>query len=142
MSHLLFFPMAIFSKKTIKTDFSTRREAFNWMLSYLIEDKGMEPLDAAKQAEEFAQIVAANNGLPQQTAPEPKGMDRYINEVKKVVVMVKENPEIIEYGVPLVSFITGLFTGKKEASTSTNPDQVTYTQEQPTQEPIDFDKIP
>lgn len=130
--------MAIFQKKTVKTDFTTRSEAFNWMLNYLIEDKKIEPLEAAKQAEEFAKIVAANNGLPQQTMPEPKGMDRYIQEVKKVVVLVKENPEIIEYGVPLVSFITGLFTGKKaeQQAAMTDPDPAA------TQEPIDFDKIP
>lgn len=109
------------------------------MLSYLIDDKGMEPLEAAKQAEEFAQIVSANNGLPQQTAPEPKGMDRYINEVKKVVVMVKENPEIIEYGVPFVTFIAGLFTGKKEQTVNQN---INNNTQEPTQEPIDFDKIP
>ena len=99
----------------------------------------MEPLEAAKQAEEFAQIVSANNGLPQQTAPEPKGMDRYINEVKKVVVMVKENPEIIEYGVPFVTFIAGLFTGKKEQTVNQN---INNNTQEPTQEPIDFDKIP
>lgn len=130
--------MAIFQKKTVKTDFTTRSEAFNWMLNYLIEDKKIEPLEAAKQAEEFAKIVAANNGLPQQMMPEPKGMDRYIQEVKKVVVLVKENPEIIEYGVPLVSFITGLFTGKKAEQ------QTAMTDSDPaaTQEPIDFDKIP
>lgn len=131
--------MPIFKTKTIKTDFTTRSEAFNWMLSYLIENKGTEPLEAARQAEEFAKIVAANNGLPQQTEPQAKGMDRYLNEVKKVVVMVKENPEIIEYGVPFVSFIAGLFTGKKEQTA--NNDNNSYNQPTP-QEPIDFEKIP
>lgn len=39
-------------------NFKTRSEAFNSMLAYLIEDKCLEPMEAARQADEFADIFA------------------------------------------------------------------------------------
>lgn len=56
--------MSIFYKKPKELKFSTRAEAFNYMLSFLVEEKNVPPLDAAKQANEFAEIFATNMGLP------------------------------------------------------------------------------
>lgn len=138
--------MGLFQKKKqFETAFKSRSEAFNSMLAYLIEDKGMEPLDAAQKANEFAEIFAVNMGIPTNVEPPKKGVDKYLCEVKKVIMTVKETPELIEYGIPLVSFIVGLFTEKKLTSNNNN-NMTSVASAQPEQaapqEPIDFDNIP
>lgn len=137
--------MGLFQKKKqFETAFKSRSEAFNSMLAYLIEDKGMEPLEAAQKANEFAEIFATNMGIPANIEPPKKGVDKYLCEVKKVITTVKETPELIEYGIPLVSFIVGLFTEKKLTSNNNNMTSTVSGQPEQAvqQEPIDFDKIP
>lgn len=51
--------MGLFQKKRQpEMNFNTRSEAFNSMLAYLIEEKCLEPMEAARQADEFAEIFA------------------------------------------------------------------------------------
>lgn len=130
--------MSVFTyrKKTIETNFSSRSEAFNSMLAYLIEEKKMDPMQAAKEANEFAEIFAVNMGLPTKVDPERKGYDKVMYYVKETVTMVKENPEIVNYLIPAVTFVAGLFTGKKTEQVLENHE------EQPVvNEPIDFDNV-
>lgn len=130
--------MSVFTyrKKTIGTNFRSRSEAFNSMLAYLIEEKKMDPMQAAKEANEFAEIFAVNMGLPTKVDPERKGYDKVMYYVKETVTMVKENPEIVNYLIPAVTFVAGLFTGKKTEQVQENHE------EQPVvNEPIDFDNI-
>ncbi len=130
--------MSVFNykKKSFETNFRTRDEAFSAMLAYLIEEEKMKPLDAAKQANEFAEIFAANMGIPTKVEPERKGYDKVMYYMKETTNFVKENPQVMEYLIPAVTFIAGLFTGKKE-------EQQTNTQQAqtPPQEPIDFDNV-
>lgn len=54
--------MGLFDKSTnlpTHISFSTRSEAFTYMLNYLMSEKKMEPMEAAKQANEFAEIFLA-----------------------------------------------------------------------------------
>ena len=137
--------MGLFQKKKqFEMTFKSRSEAFNSMLAYLIEDKNMEPLEAAQQANEFAEIFATNMGIPANIEPPKQGVDKYICEVKKVITTVKETPELIEYGIPFVSFLVGLFTEKKLTSNNNmNSTAPSFQPEQDVnQEPIDFEKIP
>lgn len=133
--------MSVFSykKKSFETNFKSREEAFSSMLAYLIEEEKMQPMGAAKQANEFAEIFAINMGLPTKIEPEKKGYDKVMYYMKETTNFVKENPQVMEYLVPAVTFIAGLFTGKKEQNTVQQP--ITEQPQQP-QEPIDFDKIP
>lgn len=130
--------MSVFNykKKSFETNFRTRDEAFSAMLAYLIEEEKIKPLDAAKQANEFAEIFAANMGIPTKVEPERKGYDKVMYYMKETTNFVKENPQVMEYLIPAVTFIAGLFTGKKE-------EQQTNTQQAqtPPQEPIDFDNV-
>lgn len=133
--------MSVFSyrKKSFETNFRSREEAFSSMLAYLIEEEKMQPMEAAKQANEFAEIFAINMGLPTKIEPEKKGYDKVMYYMKETTNFVKENPQVMEYLIPAVTFIAGLFTGKKEQNTVQQP---TTEQSQQPQEPIDFDKIP
>lgn len=130
--------MSVFTyrKKTIETNFRSRSEAFNSMLAYLIEEKKMDPMQAAKEANEFAEILAVNMGLPTKVDPERKGYDKVMYYVKETVTMVKENPEIVNYLIPAVTFVAGLFTGKK-----TEQVQESHEEQPVVNEPIDFDNV-
>ena len=134
--------MSVFSykKKSFETNFRSREEAFSAMLAYLIEEEKKEPMEAAKQANEFAEIFAVNMGLPRKVEPEKKGYDKVMYYMKETTNFVKENPQVVEYLIPAVTFIAGLFTGNKNSQQSVQ--QAPAEQLQPQQEPIDFDKIP
>ena len=112
--------MSIFNcrRKQFEARFHSRAEAFNAMLAYLIEEEHKSPMEAARQANEFADLFAKNMGLP-------------IN-----LTLIKDNPELVKYGVPLATFIAGLVTGNKYENNTPPP-----VQDQPAPEPIDFDKI-
>lgn len=135
--------MSVFSyrRKSFETNFRSREEAFSAMLAYLIEDEKMQPMEAAKQANEFAEIFAVNMGLPTKTEPEKKGYDKVMYYMKETTTFIKENPQVVEYLIPTVTFIAGLFTGNKSSQQNTVQQQPTE-QTQPQNEPIDFDKIP
>lgn len=132
--------MSVFSykKKSFETNFRSREEAFSAMLAYLIEDEKKDPMEAAKQANEFAEIFAVNMGLPVKKEPEKKGYDKVMYYMKETTTFIKENPQVVEYLIPTVTFIAGLFTGKK---TEQNTEQQQQSATQPQTEPIDFDKI-
>lgn len=132
--------MSVFTykKKSFETNFRSRAEAFNSMLAYLIEERKIDPMQAAKEANQFAEIFAVNMGLPTTVEPERKGYDKVMYYVKETVTMVKENPEIVNFLIPAATFVAGLFTGKKvEQNQEPQPEQPPQQQ----YEPINFDEV-
>ncbi len=131
-------------KPQMELKFSTRAEAFGYMLMYMTEEKHADPMEAAQKANEFADIFAKNMGIPLKTEPELEGIDKYLDMANKVACYVEEHPKIVEYGIPAATFLAGLFAGKKvEQSEDGNmfsppPPQVG----QSPKENLDFDKIP
>lgn len=113
--------------------FSTRAEAFAYMLNYQLNEKKADPMEAAKKANEFAEIFAQNMGIPTNVEPPPQGVDKIIKSVDKVMCYCEEHPKAVDYLVGAVTFAAGLFTQK----TLDNDNTPT----KPQQEPIDFDKI-
>ena len=105
--------MSIFKSDKVKLEFQTRAEAFNFMLNYLVSDKGMDPLEASERADKFAEIYASNIGVPVQKEPELKGVDKYISIAEKIGSYLEAHPKILDYGIPALTFVAGLFTGKK-----------------------------
>lgn len=131
--------MGIFQKKKMpEMQFRTRSEAFNAMLAYLVEEKGVEPLDAARQANEFAEIFATNMGIPVNIEPEKKGVDKYISIAEKIGNYAESHPKAIEALLGIGTFFAGVFTGKKVESADN--DRQHRASEAP-KEPIDFDNI-
>lgn len=133
--------ISMFQQKKPQTElkFATRAEAFSYMLVYMIEEKNADPLEAAQRANEFADIFAKNMGIPINIEPEQKGVDKYLSMATKVANYIEEHPKVVEYGLPALTFVAGLFTGKKVEQSVDN----TYLRPIPPQEEnIDFDKIP
>ena len=113
--------------------FSTRAEAFAYMLNYQLTEKKADPMEAAKNANEFADIFAKNMGIPTIVEPPPQGVDKIIKSVDKVMCYCEEHPKAVDYLVGAVTFAAGLFTQKTLDNNNTPT--------KPQQEPIDFDKI-
>lgn len=111
--------------------FYSRSEAFAFMLQRRIEG-GTDPMTAAKDADEFATLFAKNMGLPEVVEPEPQGIDATLAAIDKVSVWVDNHPKVVELLIPTVTFVAGLFTGRKTDSPPPPP---------PCSEPIDFDRI-
>lgn len=126
--------MSLFNKDKPNLTFSSRAEAFAYMLAFQIE-KNVDPMDAAKRANEFADIFAKNMGIPVNIEPEPQGVDKYLSMATKIADYIETHPKVVEYGVPAITFVAGLFTGKKV-------EQIEQRPEMPPQEAIDFEKIP
>lgn len=114
--------------------FSTRAEAFAYMLSYQLNEKKADPMEAAKNANEFADIFAKNMGIPTIVEPPPQGVDKVIKSVDKVMCYCEEHPKVVDYLVGAVTFAAGLITQKKVDNDTPPPPP-------PRQESIDFDKI-
>lgn len=141
--------MRMFQAKRTQTElkFTTRAEAFSYMLMYMTEEKHADPLEAAQRANEFADIFAKNMGIPLKVEPEPQGVDKYLSMATKIANYIEEHPKVVEYGIPALTFVAGLVTGKK-AEQIADDNMFSATQpisdgcQQPKHEPIDFDNIP
>lgn len=127
------FPMFTRKEETRTMTFSTRAEAFAYMLGYQLNEKKADPMEAAKKANEFADIFAKNMGIPTTVEPPPKGVDKVIKSVDKVMCYCEKNPKVVDYLVGAVTFAAGLITQKKVEGNEPPPP--------PPQEPIDFDQI-
>lgn len=112
----------MFGDKKEKTvpRFVTRAEAFAYMLAYQLE-RGREPMDAAKQANEFADIFAQNMGLPTNLDPPPEGVDRYLVQINKVVNYCEEHPKVTEFVTGAATFFLGTVFGRKTEQGHSEP---------------------
>lgn len=120
-------------KEAMKIDFRTRAEAFAYMLAYQLEEKKADPMDAAKRADEFANIFAENMGIPNREEPKQEGVDKYIAMADKVVCYCEQHPRAVDAIVGVATFIVGAFAGKKIEQAEERP-----TQPQP---PLDFNNM-
>lgn len=114
--------------------FSTRAEAFAYMLSYQLNEKKADPMESAQKANEFADIFAKNMGIPTIVEPPPQGVDKVIKSVDKVMCYCEEHPKVVDYLVGAFTFAAGLITQKKVDNDTPPPPP-------PKQEPIDFENI-
>lgn len=118
--------MPIFgSKEKLDLRFASRAEAFAFMLAFQME-KVKDPMEAAKLADEFADIYANNMGLPNRKEPPPEGVDKYLVSIDKVVAYCEGHPKVLDFVTGAVTFAAGTIFGKKIESES---------------EPVKFEKI-
>lgn len=126
--------MSIFGgekKEKANLNFTSRADAFSYMLAYQI-DKGIEPMEAAKKADEFAGIFATNMGIPNHIEPPSEGVERYLREVNRVVCYCEEHPKAVDMITGVATFIIGAFVGNKAGNESSEPKKI---------EPIDASKL-
>ena len=96
--------------------FSSRAEAFEYMLKYQLEEKKADPMEAAEKAGQFADIFSTNIGLPGKIEPQPQGLDKYLQMADKMVCYCDEHPRVLEFLSGAATFAVGLFTGRKRKS--------------------------
>lgn len=108
--------------------FKSKADAFDYMFATLCE-QGIDMMEAAKKAEQFANIVAKNRSLPDV----PKNfVGQCMDVVKQVTTIKKDYPEAWD-------IISNLASGVFGAVIGTNA--VKSEDEEPLAEPIDFDKL-
>lgn len=123
-----------FNKKPAETvKFSTRADAFAYMLAYQME-RNADPMEAAKHAGEFAEIYASNMGLPDKSAPPPEGVDKYLQQIDKISCYCEQHPKTVDVLIGAVSFLGGLVTARGLSTPPSPPHPMP-------QEPIDFDNV-
>lgn len=101
--------------------FSTRADAFAYMLKYQLEEKKAEPLDAAEKANQFADILVANMGIPDRIEPPKQGVDKAIEVIDKAVCYCDEHPRILEFLTGAATFAVGLISGRKSTQQAPLP---------------------
>ena len=109
--------------------FSSRSEAFDYMMSHLI-NKGKEMMEAAEQASKFADIIAQNKKLPDIPPKELNGLEQGIQYVKQLASLKQENPEVWDMVTGALGGVIGGFTGGGSVAI-----------EEPVQEAIDFENL-
>ena len=106
--------------------FRSKSEAFDYMFATLCE-QGEDMMEAAKKAEQFAEIVAKNKSLPDV----PKNMlGKCMDMLKQVAEIKKEHPEAWEVVSGLAGGIFGAVVGTSKVE-----------DEEPMAAPINFDEI-
>lgn len=124
---------SFFSKKEIpKLEFNSRSEAFTYMLAYMLEERGAEPMEAAQKANEFAELFAMNLGIPATVEPPVQGVEKYLQMAEKISDYCDRHPKAVEMVAGAATFLAGLVAGK-QISEPTAP--------VPKIEPIDFNNI-
>jgi hypothetical protein len=99
----------MFTKKIIPT-FNYRSEAFDYRFSELIL-KGKDAMESARDANEFADIIAKNKNLPDAPPKPMNGIDKGLMYLKQISVVKKENPEVWELLTSVAGGILGGFSG-------------------------------
>ena len=90
--------------------FSSRSDAFDYMFADLVE-RGRDMIEAAEQAEKFADIIAKNKKLPDTPPKELNGLEKGIGYVKQLAALKKENPEIWDMVAGALGGVIGGFSG-------------------------------
>ena len=70
-------------------------------------------MEAARTANEFADIYAVNIGIPTKQEPKPEGVDKYLVSIDKVVCYCESHPKILDFLTGAVTFAAGTIFGKK-----------------------------
>jgi hypothetical protein len=108
--------------------FNSRAAAFDYMFADLVE-RGRDMMEAAEQAERFADIIAKNKKLPETPPKELNGLEKGIGYVKQLAALKKENPEIWDMVTGALGGVIGGFSGGSVAI------------EEPVIKDIDFESI-
>jgi hypothetical protein len=102
--------MGIFTKDRHVPTFAYRSEAFDYRFAELVE-RGYDLTDAAKEANEFAKIIAENKRLPDAPAPEMSIIEKGVYYAKQIADIKRENPDIWDMVTSVASGIIGGFAG-------------------------------
>lgn len=114
--------MGFFSKTQVP-NFQYRSEAFDHRFAELV-GKGRDLNEAAREASEFADIVARNKQLPEHPPKPMTVLDKGVDIFNKVAQVRKDNPEMWDMLTSIAGGIIGGFTGTSAALAIEEPPQV------------------
>lgn len=112
--------------------FTSRAEAFDYMFAELC-DRGADLADAAKRADEFADIIAKNRALPAAPEKQKNVVEKCVVFLQQVSVIKKENPELWNLAAGALGGLVGAIAGVKASEESHSDDAPPP--------PPEFDKI-
>lgn len=96
-------------------------------------NEGRDPMEAARDAGDFAKIYAANMGLPDHEEKPVEGIDKYMRDLDKIAGYCDAHPKMVDLLLGAVSFVGGILTSKAVDNRPTPPPTATP--------PIDFDNV-
>lgn len=110
----------MFNKKEREVPtFSSRAEAFDYMFSEMC-DRGADLHDAAKRADEFANIIAKNRALPDAPEKQKNAIEKCVVYLQQISVIKKEHPEVWNLASGALGGLIGAFVGSKSAQSEEN----------------------
>lgn len=121
--------MGFFTKERQVPNFAYRSEAFDYRFAELVE-RGRDMTEAAKEASEFAKIIAENKRLPDAPPPELNAIEKGVMYAKQITAIKTENPEIWDLLTSVAGGIIGGFAGGTAVAI-----------QEPEQTKIDFDNL-
>lgn len=92
--------------------FASRAEAFDYMFAEMC-DRGADLADAAKRADEFADIIAKNRALPAAPEKQKNVVEKCVVFLQQVSVIKKEHPEVWNLAAGALGGLIGAFAGSK-----------------------------
>ena len=114
--------MGIFTKDRQVPTFRYLSEAFDYRFAELVE-RGRDMNEAAKEASEFAEIIATNKRLPDAPPPEMNAIEKGVYYAKQIAAVKQENPEMWEMLTSVAGGIIGGFTGGATVALAEPPTQ-------------------
>lgn len=103
--------------------FKSRAEAFDYMFTEMC-DRGADLQDAAKKANDFAEIICKNRSLPDAPEKEKNAIDKCVGYLEQITVIKREHPEIWTLAAGAIGGLIGAFTGGKQALSSEQEQQL------------------
>ena len=110
--------------------FRSRAEAFDYMFAEMC-NRGADLSDAARRADEFADIIAKNRALPDAPEKPKNAIETCVGYLQQITVIKRDHPEIWELASGAIGGLIGAFVGSKSADNN----------DPPLPPPPDFDSI-
>lgn len=99
--------------------FGSRAEAFDYMFSEMC-DRGADLHDAAKRADEFANLIAKNRALPDAPEKQKNAIEKCVVYLQQISVIKKEHPEVWNLASGALGGLIGAFVGSKASNADIN----------------------
>lgn len=110
------------SNRVIPT-FKSRADAFDYMFAELC-DRGDDLQDAARKANDFAEIITKNRMLPEVPEKEKNTIDKCVGYLEQISAIKRDHPEIWTLAAGAIGGLIGAFTGGKQALSSAEQEQL------------------
>lgn len=94
--------------------FTSRAEAFDFMFAEMC-DRGADLHEAAKRADEFADLIAKNRSLPDAPEKQKNVIETCVSYLQQITVVKRDHPEIWDLATGALGGIIGAVVGSKSA---------------------------